>query len=197
MYLQITEKKSSLEKIKNSKFLGFCHTVYSNEEAHEIINNYNEEYKKANHVCWAYRILTTQDVPGYSSDAGEPGRSAGPPILSAIEGRNLVNTLVIVVRYFGGIKLGVGGLIRAYGGVAGRLLDQTKTKELVKHVTIEINTPHKNYSDVMFIMEQTGVKFTQEYGVKGAVLSVVLPESEKDEMIVRFNPFPQVTVKIK
>ena len=196
MYKEVIESSSSLEKIKNSKFLVFCHPVKTVEEADSFIEKYKTEYHKANHVCRAYRILTPQGILAYSTDDGEPVRSSGPPIEAAIEGRNLVNTLVVVVRYFGGIKLGVGGLIRAYGGSAARLLDHTKTREIIKHSIIEVHTPHKNYSDVMFIMEQMNLKFNQEYNVAGAVIRINVPEKDIDSIIPRFNPFPNVKIKI-
>ncbi len=197
MYKEIIETTSSLEKIKNSKFYVFCHPIKSIDEAEKIIGHYKTEHHKANHVCRAYRILTPQGIIAYNTDDGEPGRSSGPPIESAIEGRDLVNTLVVVVRYFGGTKLGVGGLIRAYGGSAAKLLDKTKTREIIKHSIIKIQTPHKNYSDIMFIMEQTGIKFEQEYNVEGAVIILDIPEKDVDSILPRFNPFPDVKVLIK
>lgn len=197
IYKEVTETTSLLEKIKNSKFFVFCHPVKSVDEAESIINKYKDEHHKANHVCRAYRILTPQGIIAYNTDDGEPGRSSGPPIEAAITGRDLVNTLVVVVRYFGGVKLGVGGLIRAYGGSAAKLLDQTKTRKIIKHTIIEISVPHKNYSEAMFIMEQMGLKFEQEYNVDGAVLKLNVPEKDVDTIIPRFNPYPEIKIILK
>lgn len=194
MYNEVIETTSSLEKIKNSKFFVFCHPVKSVNEAEVIIQKYKDEHHKATHVCRAYRILMPQGIIAYNTDDGEPGRSSGPPIEAAIAGRDLVNTLVVVVRYFGGTKLGVGGLIRAYGGSAGRLLDQTKTRQIIKHTLIKISVPHHNYSDAMFIMEQMGLKFEQEYGVDGAELTLEVPEKEVETIVPRFNPFPDIRI---
>jgi len=194
MYNEVIETTSSLEKIKNSKFFVFCHPVKSVNEAEVIIQKYKDEHHKATHVCRAYRILTPQGIIAYNTDDGEPGRSSGPPIEAAIAGRDLVNTLVVVVRYFGGTKLGVGGLIRAYGGSASRLLDQTKTRQIIKHTLIKISVPHHNYSDAMFIMEQMGLKFEQEYGVDGAELTLEVPEKEVETIVPRFNPFPDIRI---
>ncbi len=197
MYKEVTETSSLLEKIKNSKFYVFCHPVKSVEEADSIVQKYIDEHGKANHVCRAYRILTPQGIIAYNTDDGEPGRSSGPPIEAAIEGRDLVNTLVVVVRYFGGTKLGVGGLIRAYGGSAAKLLDQTKTRKIIKHAIIKITTPHKNYSDVMFVMEQMDLKFDQEYNVNGAIVRVKVPAKEAEAIVSRFDPFPAIDVEIE
>ncbi|MBN2279372.1 MAG: YigZ family protein [Candidatus Marinimicrobia bacterium] len=196
MYREVVESTSSLEKIKNSKFLVFVHPVRNLKEVEVLIEQYKAEHHKANHIVRAYRMLTTQGIIAYNTDDGEPGRSSGPPIEAALEGRNLVNTLVVVVRYFGGIKLGVGGLIRAYGGSAARLLDRTKTREIIKHSIVQIHTPHRNYSDVMFIMEQTGLKFEQEYSLDGAVIRLNLPEKDVPEICSRFNPFPDIIIKV-
>lgn len=196
-YKEVIETTTLLEKIKNSKFFVFCHPVKSVEEAEAIIAKYKAEHHKANHVCRAYRILTPQGIIAYNTDDGEPGRSSGPPIEAAIAGRDLVNTLVVVVRYFGGVKLGVGGLIRAYGGSAAKLLDQTKSRQIIKHTIIKIQTPHQNYSDVMFIMEQMGLKFEQEYNIDGAELTLNVPEKDVDAIIPRFNPFPKIKITCK
>lgn len=197
IYKEVIETTSLLEKIKNSKFFVFCHPVKTVEEAEAIIEKYKAEHHKANHVCRAYRILTPQGIIAYNTDDGEPGRSSGPPIEAAITGRDLVNTLVVVVRYFGGVKLGVGGLIRAYGGSAAKLLDQTKTKAIIKHTIIKLYVPHKNYSEAMFIMEQMGLKFEQDYNVEGAILTLNVPEDEVDTILPRFNPYPNIKIELK
>ncbi len=197
MYKEIIESNSSLEKIKNSKFLAFCHPVKTDESIEKIVDKYRSDHHKANHVCYAYRLLTSQGVTAYNTDDGEPSRSSGPPIEAALEGRNLVNTLVVVVRYFGGVKLGVGGLIRAYGGAAAHLLDQTKTRVIIKKSTITIIAPHKNYSDVMFVMEQMDLDFEQEYNVNGAILTLKVPDKAVDAIVNRFDPYPGIEIKVE
>ena len=88
--------------------------VEKEEEIREFLKEVKEQFSTASHHCWAYRIGINEQQTKQYSDAGEPANSAGPPILQAIEQQNLTNVMVIVSRYFGGIKLGISGLIRAY-----------------------------------------------------------------------------------
>jgi uncharacterized YigZ family protein len=100
--------------VKKSRFYASAKEVKKEEEAREFLKEVKEEFPDANHHCWACKIgINEQQIKQYS-DAGEPANSAGPPILQAIEQEGLTNVMVIVTRYFGGIKLGIGGLIRAY-----------------------------------------------------------------------------------
>ena len=112
--LSIKDNDKYEEIIKYSKFISFIFRVYSKNEVNDYIDKIKKEYPNATHYCYGYVI--DNDIK--SSDDGEPSRTAGAPILNQITGNNLNYTLIIVVRYFGGIKLGVGPLTRAYGKVA-------------------------------------------------------------------------------
>lgn len=98
---------------KKSKFLGYVFSVTTAKQVEEIIKNLKKEHKKATHICYAY-IISSDMVLAKAVDDGEPSGTAGRPIYNVIEKKNLKNILVVVVRYFGGIKLGAGGLVRAY-----------------------------------------------------------------------------------
>lgn len=98
---------------KKSKFLGYVFNVKSAKEVESIINDLKKEHKKCTHICYAYNICENV-VLAKAVDDGEPSGTAGKPIFNVIEKKNLKNVLVVVVRYFGGIKLGAGGLVRAY-----------------------------------------------------------------------------------
>lgn len=104
--------------IKKSKFLGFLYEISNLEEIKEILNNLKKEHKKATHICYAYKV----GISVKYSDDGEPNGTAGKPIYNIIEKKNLNNILIVVIRYFGGIKLGAGGLFRAYSNCASELL---------------------------------------------------------------------------
>jgi uncharacterized YigZ family protein len=110
-----------IDKIKGSRFLGFAWRVDSVAALTQQIATVAEKHSTARHLCWGWR--GSDEDQHRSSDAGEPRGSAGPPILRAIEGFELLEVGVLVLRYFGGTKLGVGGLIRAYGGCARELLE--------------------------------------------------------------------------
>lgn len=109
----IKEVSSGIYKEKGSKFLSFAHHVESVDEAKTIVNMYKKEHHKARHVCFAYRIGDNAEVYR-GCDDGEPSGTAGRPILRQLETANLTNSLLVVVRYFGGTLLGTGGLMRAY-----------------------------------------------------------------------------------
>ena len=154
MNYQIKQASEITHKIKGSKFIARVYAVESREAAQTIVNEVESEHRKASHVCWACRIDQNGEFLGYSSDAGEPHGSAGPPILAAIEGREITNVLCLVIRYFGGTKLGIGGLIRAYGGVASEALDLAgkKRHQQVKMVTVQCEPG--DYSDIMRVFRK-------------------------------------------
>ncbi|MDR0930376.1 MAG: YigZ family protein [Clostridiales bacterium] len=105
--------------VKKSRFLGYVKQIETAQQAKDFIADITTQNKKARHVCFAYVLDNAEKY----SDAGEPSGTAGLPILSAIKRREIKNVCVVVVRYFGGILLGKGGLLRAYGKCAGKTLD--------------------------------------------------------------------------
>lgn len=109
-------------EIKKSKFVGYIYEITQQNQVEEIIANLKKEHKKARHICWAY-ILSSPHQEKFSDD-GEPGGTAGRPILGVLQKQNKSNILLCVVRYFGGVKLGAGGLIRAYTKCASETLKE-------------------------------------------------------------------------
>jgi len=121
--------------IKNSKFIACLYKVNNEEEIMQIISDLKKEYKDANHYCYAYIIGNIKRF----NDDGEPSGTAGMPILNVLEKNDLNNILAIVIRYFGGIKLGAGGLVRAYTKAITEVLKQTMLEENIKSYYIKIN----------------------------------------------------------
>ena len=126
--------------VKKSKFIANTFQVNSKEEAEEKINEIRKKYYDAKHNCYAYIVENIEK----SSDDGEPSKTAGTPILDILKKRNLQNVLVVVTRYFGGILLGTGGLVRAYSQAAQ---DALETSEIVTKVKGERYTIFINYED--------------------------------------------------
>ncbi|MBN2602251.1 MAG: YigZ family protein [Candidatus Marinimicrobia bacterium] len=151
---QIKQPSEITHKIKGSKFIARVYAVESREAAVTIVNDVESEHRKASHVCWACRIDQSGDSLGYSSDAGEPRGSAGTPILAAIEGCDLTNVLCVVIRYFGGTKLGIGGLVRAYGGVAAEALELAGRKKHTSIALVTVQCDLSDYSNVMHILRK-------------------------------------------
>ena len=137
--------------IKNSKFISLIFRVYSKDEVNDILYSIKKEYPNATHYCYGYVI--DNDIK--SSDDGEPSRTAGAPILNQITGNNLNYTLIIVVRYFGGVKLGVGPLTRAYAKVAREVIRDNNIITLVKGYDIMITFGYSDIKDIDYILRNS------------------------------------------
>jgi len=160
-YKTIVSASEGIYKEKSSKFLAFAIPVNSVEEIKEIIKEYRKKYFDARHVCYAY-ILGHERTDFRANDDGEPSGTAGRPILGQINSRNLTNVLVVVVRYFGGILLGTGGLVTAYKEAAADALDQA---EIVEKTVDEQFTIHFDYillNDVMRIIKEVNPLVLQQ-----------------------------------
>ncbi|MCK4224871.1 MAG: YigZ family protein [candidate division Zixibacteria bacterium] len=135
-YLTIKSLVRSKRKVEGSIFIATAIPINSEEDAKDWIQKISSEFFDATHNCFAYRIKKTQDESFKFSDAGEPRGTAGKPILSAIQSENLYDVLVVVTRYFGGVKLGTGGLSRAYRQSAQSVL--RKAEKVTRWITSEI-----------------------------------------------------------
>lgn len=155
-YLTIKDKSEGLYKEKMSKFLSFAIPVETADEAKEIIKSYQKEYFDARHVCWAYMIGAARKEY-MSNDNGEPSGTAGKPILGQINSFNLTNILIIVVRYFGGIKLGTSGLIVAYREAALDAINNAEITECHEMVQITFTFPYLAMNDVMKIIKKDDI----------------------------------------
>jgi uncharacterized YigZ family protein len=129
-------------EIRKSRFISLVYHVENEETAEAILSEIRKKHYKSTHVCWAY-VLNTNPKRQKASDDGEPSGTAGKPILDVINHRDLKDVLVVVVRYFGGIKLGTGGLIRAYGGGASEVLNHCRIikKQFSDQLEIVIHYP--------------------------------------------------------
>lgn len=135
-----------------SRFLAFALHATTVEEARELIALYTNEYHDARHVCWAYMIGADRQTY-LSSDNGEPSGTAGKPILGQINSLGLTDVVVIVVRYFGGIKLGTSGLIVAYREAARMALEEAGTEEGREMTTLSLRFPYLAMNDVMKLIK--------------------------------------------
>ncbi|MCF8570753.1 IMPACT family protein [Gordonia sp. HY002] len=159
--------------IKKSRFIATLAPVASPEEAATLVDRVPSD--GANHVCWAYLIGAEPHQVSRSSDAGEPAGTAGPPILAALTGRNVVNAAIVVVRYFGGVKLGAGGLIRAYGGSATAVLDAAPLRDAVLSSVIRLTVPVDEAGRVATDLRSMGVVRSTEYGPVAVEFVVQVP----------------------
>ena len=141
------------EKIKRSVFIANVSACHDETEAREFLTQIVSQHRDATHNCRAYVLSSGTE---YSSDDGEPSGTAGRPILSAIKHSGLVNVMVVVTRYFGGVKLGVRGLIDAYGGTAAKALDIAGRVERVMTRGLTVSLGYGAMGNVTRILESAG-----------------------------------------
>ena len=134
--------------IKNSKFISLIFRVYSKDDVNNILNSVKDEYQGATHYCYGYVI----DSDIRANDDNEPSGTAGYPILNQISNNNLNYTLIVVVRYFGGIKLGAGPLTRAYAKIARNVINRDNIVMLEKGYDISINFNYNDIKDIDYIL---------------------------------------------
>lgn len=148
-YLTIESLSEGLFKSKGSKFIAYAYPISSEDEAKNILTAIKKTHHSARHHCWAYKIGSGNDVFRVNDD-GEPSNSAGKPILGQIQSFHLTNVFVVVVRYFGGTLLGVGGLIEAYREATK---DALKNAHIIEAVLTDTITVHFEYTDMNNIMK--------------------------------------------
>lgn len=138
-YTILAEAIESTTEEKNSDFLTFLHPVTSREEAMAHVDGYRKQYPDASHVCWAYVIGNTRQPQTQAfSDDGEPSGTAGKPMLHVITEREVGNSLAVVVRYFGGVKLGAGGLVRAYSAAVSTAVGRAQLVAVTPSVQLQV-----------------------------------------------------------
>jgi uncharacterized YigZ family protein len=160
-YKTIITPTEGIYKEKGSKFLSFAIPVSSADEVKEIVKNYRKEYYDSRHVCYAY-MLGADRKEFRANDDGEPSGTAGRPILGQINSRELTNILVIVVRYFGGILLGTGGLVVAYKEATTDALDQAEVIEKTVDESISIIFDYVLMNEVMRIIKDTNAQISSQ-----------------------------------
>lgn len=161
-YKTITSPSSEiLFKEKNSKFYGYAFPVTKEEEIKTHLDLLKKQHQGAVHFCYAFQ-LGTETTIFRANDDGEPSNSAGMPIYGQIQSFNLTNVLVVVVRFFGGVKLGVGGLISAYRTTAKMALDASEIKETTIDVLLKIKFDYKNMNKIMRIIKEKKLTITSQ-----------------------------------
>ena len=140
--------------IKNSKFISVITKVETKEDVKKNLNSLKEKYKNATHYCYAYKLI---GEVGFSDDK-EPAKTAGSPILQEINSSELINVLVVVIRYFGGIKLGPGGLIRAYSKSSKEVINKSKKINLTKGYVATIKFSYNYEKEINYLLKDVIIK---------------------------------------
>lgn len=182
LYYTIKGTGESQYKEKMSRFLSFAIPVDSAEEAKQEVKKYQNKYHDARHVCWAY-MIGPDHLEWQLNDNGEPSGTAGKPILGQINSFGVTNVVVIVVRYFGGIKLGTPGLISAYREAARLALEAAGIKEMRKMSVIEITFPYISADGVMKVVKCEDVEVRSRSFDNTCGMTIAMPLDRRDEII--------------
>lgn len=187
-YKTITEKAigEGFYSESRSKFLAFAHHVDSVEQALEIVKEYRKKYYNARHCCYAYRIGFMGEEFRMNDD-GEPSSTAGKPILGQIDSNGLTNTLIIVVRYFGGVKLGTSGLIVAYREASSDAIAHCDIEERFIEEQIKFTFSYPTMNAVMKIVKDMNPRIINQVFDNTCELTLSIRKSYADELKTRLN----------
>ena len=184
-----------LYKDKGSKFYGYAFPLKTPEEHKEIIEKLKQKHSSAGHFCFAYQ-LGVENIYFRASDDGEPSNSAGMPIYGQLQAFDVTNVLVVVVRYFGGTKLGVGGLISAYKTAAKLSLEASAVKTMDILIPFKISFEYKELSQVMRIIKKYQLVLKSQRLEMDCEVVVLVKKSVKKSLQTAFDTFHKIKVEI-
>ena len=193
--MKIPVKESQvIYKEKKSKFLAFLISIESQSDFRNELNKLGKKHRDASHICYGWRLMEDKISEGIS-DAGEPSGTAGIPILMELQKREIVNASLFVVRYFGGTKLGTGGLARAYAKCASMCLESAVLKEFVVKTILHLNGPAELEGKVRNLVYRFSGEIEESTHSDQMVISI--PEATKSELISTIESSFSGKVKIE
>lgn len=195
-YLTIAQNTTYEQTIKKSRFICSIARVSSEEETQQFIASIQAANKKATHNCFAYMIGDNDQIQR-ESDNGEPSGTAGIPILESLKLAKIHNVVAVVTRYFGGIKLGAGGLIRAYSNTTTEAIHQAGLVQRIKQAILKITVTYALHDPLLYYLKENNLEVaSEEYGVN-VETSIYVNETDlkdvKEKLINRFNDQFQIT----
>lgn len=195
-YLTIAKNTTYEQIIKKSRFICSIARVSSDEEAQQFIASIQAANKKATHNCFAYMIGDNDQIQR-ESDNGEPSGTAGIPILESLKLAKIHNVVAVVTRYFGGIKLGAGGLIRVYSNTTTEAIHQAGLVQRIKQAILKITVTYALHDLLLYYLKENNLEVaSEEYGVN-VETSIYVNETDlkdvKEKLINRFNDQLQIT----
>lgn len=195
-YLTIAKNTTYEQTIKKSRFICSIARVSSEEEAQQFIASIQTANKKATHNCFAYMIGDNDQIQR-ESDNGEPSGTAGIPILESLKLAKIHDVVAVVTRYFGGIKLGAGGLIRAYSNTTTEAIHQAGLVQRIKQAILKITVTYALHDPLLYYLKENNLEVAgEEYGVN-VETSIYVNETDlkdvKEKLINRFNDQLQIT----
>lgn len=192
-FLTIQTQTSGLYKSKGSKFLSFAHPAKDTEVVKDLIADYKKQYHNARHICYAY-VLGPEREDYRFNDDGEPSGTAGRPILGQINARNLTDVLVVVVRYFGGVLLGTGGLVTAYKEAASDALEQAEIIEKTVDSCIKISFEYPDIETIMSAIKASQAEVIRQDFQETCILKLSVPLAYKSFLINSLEKVAEIEV---
>lgn len=185
-----------LFKDKNSKFFGYAFPVKNEDDVKAHIEHLKKQHHSARHWCYAYQIgFEEPDLLYRANDDGEPNNSAGMPIYGQIQSFEVTNVLIVVVRYFGGVKLGVGGLINAYKTTAQLALEASKIVNKTINVDFLITFDYKNMNKVMRVIKEKNLNITNQKLELDCQITISVRKKEANTVASIFESIYEVEIK--
>lgn len=179
---------------KKSRFISYVYHVEDEENIEKLIKEVRRKYHDARHVCFAWRIIKDGQVIERASDDGEPSGTAGAPMLSILKKENLCNILILVIRYFGGILLGTGGLVRAYSEATQKVIEKSKIVIMTNGVEIEVKLEYSNLDIFKYYCKNNDINIINIQYLNDIIIKVEMETYVKDKMLKEFET---KTLKIK
>ena len=185
-YYTIEKAAEGTFRDKGSRFIGYAYPIDAEAEIKDILGDLRASHPKARHFCWAYRLGPDKNVYRLNDD-GEPGGSAGRPILNTILSAGLTNIFVVVVRYFGGTLLGVPGLINAYKTATTEALNNSITVERTINDVYQMSFSYSSTNSVMKIIKEEHLKILDQRFDMESELRVEIPQGRASGILARLN----------
>lgn len=185
----IANKSEGLYKEKGSKFIAYAFPINNVEESREKLAEVAELHPKARHICTALLIGQDDDEYFLANDDGEPANSAGAPILGQIRSYGLTNVFVAVVRYFGGTKLGIGGLIHAYKTATADAFENNKVITVEPTFSFSFEVGYEMLGEILSVIDRNNLKAEQEHSSKTARIRIVCKEDELETTKALFGKY--------
>lgn len=179
---------------KKSRFISYVYHVEDEENIEKLIKEMRRKYHDARHVCFAWRIIKDGQVIERASDDGEPSGTAGAPMLSILKKENLYNILILVIRYFGGILLGTGGLVRAYSEATQKVIEKSEIVIMTNGVEIEVKLEYSNLDIFKYYCKNNDINIINIQYLNDIIIKVEMETYVKDKMLKEFET---KTLKIK
>lgn len=193
----INSSSSATYKEKRSEFIGFSKPITKVQDINTNIKELKSKYPSARHVCWAYRLFINDEIIENSSDAGEPSGSAGLPILNVIKHNDIGNCGIFVVRFFGGVKLGMQGLIKAYKTAAELVIAKSALIKWLPKSKFQIYASIKYFGKIVYIVQRNDGKIISNRTIDKLNLLIELPVEKYNDFKTEFDKITQNSGTIK